>query len=67
MRLTVYTDYSLRMLIYLAVKDEGLATIGEVADHYGISQHHLTKVVHFLGKEGYLENLRGRGGGAASE
>ena len=63
MRLTVYTDYSLRMLIYLAVKDEGLATIGEVADHYGISQHHLTKVAHQLGLAGFIATVRGKGGG----
>ena len=63
MRLTVYTDYSLRMLIYLAVKDEELATIGEVADHYGISQHHLTKVAHQLGLAGFIATVRGKGGG----
>jgi hypothetical protein len=46
MRLTGYTEYSLRMLIYLATKDDGLATIAEVARSYGISEHHLTKVAH---------------------
>lgn len=63
MRLTVYTDYSLRLLIYLAVKGDGLITIGEVATAYGISRTHLTKVAHQLGLVGYVETVRGRKGG----
>ena len=63
MRLTTFTDYSLRVLMYVAAHPEGRTTIGAIARTYGISEHHLTKVVHFLGKEGFLENLRGRGGG----
>jgi Rrf2 family nitric oxide-sensitive transcriptional repressor len=62
-KLTQFTDYSLRVLIYLAAEPGRRATIAEVAATFGISEHHLTKVVHFLGKEGWLANVRGRGGG----
>ena len=63
MRLTVYTDYALRLLMYLALKDEELATIKEVAESYGISKNHLMKVAYQLGNAGYVETVRGRGGG----
>lgn len=62
-RLTIYTDYALRLLMYLALKDDGLATIAEVADSYGISKNHLMKVAHQLGVGGYVGTVRGRGGG----
>jgi Rrf2 family nitric oxide-sensitive transcriptional repressor len=62
-RLTTFTDYSLRVLIYVAARREGRATIGDVAHAFGVSGNHLTKVVHFLGKQGFLANVRGRGGG----
>jgi Rrf2 family nitric oxide-sensitive transcriptional repressor len=62
-RLTVYTDFSLRVLMFLALKDDGLATIAEVAKAYGISKNHLMKVAHQLGVAGYLETVRGKGGG----
>ena len=63
MRLTVYSDYSLRVLMYVAAKPDGLSTIREIADAYGISRNHLMKVVFELGRYGLLENLRGRSGG----
>jgi Rrf2 family nitric oxide-sensitive transcriptional repressor len=63
MRLTVYTDYSLRLLIFAALNPDRLINISEVAQAYGISRNHLTKVVHQLGIAGYLETVRGKGGG----
>jgi Rrf2 family nitric oxide-sensitive transcriptional repressor len=63
MRLTTYTDYALRVLMYVALKADGWATVSEISEGYGISRHHLTKVVHQLGRLGYLENVRGRKGG----
>ena len=62
MRLTTYTDYSLRVLMYVAMKD-GLSTIQEIAGVYGISKNHLMKVVLELGRHGLLETVRGRNGG----
>jgi Rrf2 family transcriptional regulator, nitric oxide-sensitive transcriptional repressor len=63
MRLTTFTDYSLRVLIYVAAAPDRRTTISEVAGAFGISENHLVKVVHFLGKTGLLANVRGRGGG----
>ncbi len=64
MRFTRYTDYALRVLTYLGLKDaENLSTIKEIAGRYGISENHLMKVVHRLGQTGYVETVRGRGGG----
>jgi Rrf2 family nitric oxide-sensitive transcriptional repressor len=62
-RLTLSTDYSLRVLMYLAVRPEGLATIDEISRAYDISRGHLMKVVHALGRAGFVETSRGRGGG----
>ncbi len=63
MRLTMYTDYSLRVLLYLASREEGTVTITELADFYKISRNHLVKVVHNLGLKGYILTTRGRNGG----
>lgn len=63
MKLTTFTDYSLRVLIYLALQPERLATIPEIAGAYGISEHHLTKVAHQLGRLGVIATLRGKSGG----
>jgi len=63
MRLTFYTDYSLRLMMYAAVRHGEVVKIQDVADAYGISKNHLMKVAFELGRKGYLETLRGRGGG----
>jgi Rrf2 family nitric oxide-sensitive transcriptional repressor len=63
MRLTAYSDYSLRLLMYAALKDPELVTIQEVADVYRISRNHLMKVAFQLGRGGFLDTVRGRGGG----
>jgi Rrf2 family nitric oxide-sensitive transcriptional repressor len=63
MRLTKHTDYSLRVLVYLGVRPERVATIEEVADAYAISRNHLMKVVHRLATHGLIQTQRGRNGG----
>ena len=63
MKLTTFTDCSLRVLIYLATAPQRRATSAEIAAAFDISEHHLTKVVHHLGKSGWLANIRGKGGG----
>ncbi len=63
MRLTLYTDYSLRVLLYLASKPDQMATISELTDFYHISRNHLVKVVHQLGIQGYILTIRGKNGG----
>lgn len=65
MRLTLHTDYALRVLMYVSMKGDELATIGEIVDHFDISKGHIMKVVHELGQLGYLETTRGKNGGLA--
>jgi Rrf2 family nitric oxide-sensitive transcriptional repressor len=63
MRLTRYTDYAMRVLLYLGRRPEEFSSIADIARAYGISQNHLMKVVSDLVGAGYLESLRGRYGG----
>ncbi|NBB91717.1 MAG: Rrf2 family transcriptional regulator [Gammaproteobacteria bacterium] len=63
MRLTQYTDFSLRVLIYLGLHDDRRCTIREISDAYGISRNHLMKVVQQLAAEGFVDSVRGVGGG----
>lgn len=63
MRLTLYTDYSMRVLLYLGARPERLCSIAEIAGAYRISQNHLMKVVNDLGRAGYVASTRGRSGG----
>lgn len=63
MRLTLYSDYSMRVLVYLATHADRLCSIAEIARGYGISQNHLMKVVNDLVRAGYVESVRGRFGG----
>ena len=63
MRLSEYTDYTLRVLMYCARHRQRLVTIGELADQHGLSKGHLMKVVNDLARQGLIETTRGRGGG----
>lgn len=63
MRLTDYTDYALRVLMYLGMRPTALVTIQEIATAHGISKNHLTKVVHHLGLVTLVQTVRGRAGG----
>lgn len=63
MRLTVFTDYTLRTLMYLALRPDRLVTIADISDAYQISNNHLMKVVHQLALSGEVVTLRGQRGG----
>lgn len=63
MQLSAYSDYSLRVLMHAALRMPELVTAEEVAGTFGISRHHLVKIVHDLGRHGYLQTRRGVGGG----
>ena len=63
MRLTLYTDYALRVLIHLALHGDRLSSISEVSRAYDTSHNHLMKVVNKLAHDGFIETVRGRAGG----
>ncbi|MEZ9231976.1 Rrf2 family transcriptional regulator [Vibrio amylolyticus] len=63
MKITRYTDYSIRVLIFLAMKGDKQSTIGEIAERYQISKNHLMKVVQQLNNQGYIIATRGKNGG----
>lgn len=63
MRLTQFTDYALRLMMFAATHNERLITIEQAAEAYGISRNHLMKVANHLTREGYLKAVRGRSGG----
>ncbi len=65
MRLTNFSDYALRLLMYAAAQKDRLITIEETADVYGISRTHLMKIANMLTRAGYLKSVRGRSGGLA--
>ena len=63
MHLTEFTDYSIRVLIYLHLNNNKKATIKNIAEYYDISRNHLVKVVHNLSTLGYIKSEKGKGGG----
>lgn len=63
MQVSAYSDYSLRVLMHVALRSPHRVTVDEVAEAFGISRHHLVKIVHDLGRNRYLKTFRGIGGG----
>ena len=63
MRLTVQTDYALRVLMHVALQNDDLVQIADIAKDFDISRNHLVKIVHLLSKRGYLKTVQGRNGG----
>lgn len=63
MQLTIFTDYGLRSLMFLAAHRDKRSSVRDIAEHYGISYHHLVKVVHRLAQLGYVDSTKGKGGG----
>lgn len=63
MQLTIFTDYGLRSLMFLAARPDKVSSVREIAEHYGISRNHLVKVVHRLAQLGYITSSKGKGGG----
>ena len=63
MKLTLFSDYSLRILMYAALRNDRQFSVRDVAETYGLSRHHTAKAVNFLTQRGYLRAQRGRGGG----
>ncbi len=65
MQLTLFTDYSLRVLMYLSEHQDRLCTVKEISARYGVSNNHIVKVVHKLAQLGYIRSQKGKGGGVA--
>lgn len=63
MQLTIFTDYGLRSLMYLAANADRMCSVKEISEHFGISRNHLVKVVHRLAQLGYIASTKGKGGG----
>ncbi len=63
MQLTIFTDYGVRSLMYIAAHSERLCSVKEIAEYYGISRNHLVKVIHRLSQLGYIRSSKGKGGG----
>lgn len=67
MQLTLFTDYSLRSLMYLSSRTDRLCSVKEIAEYYQISRHHLVKVMQRLSQLGYIQSVKGKGGGIRLE